>query len=98
MKFDASTFSFLLALSCAISGWVAWWIGRRQQIIQKAVKDAEQALNERRDFNHLVNNQREISKNIAYGFEDLEEQINAMANELREIKAYVIRRTVEKEN
>ncbi|MHC5598769.1 MAG: hypothetical protein ACYTXC_23000 [Nostoc sp.] len=90
MKFDASTFSFLLALSGAISGWVAWWIGRRQQIIQKAVKDAEQALNERRDFNHLVNNQLDISKNIAHGFEDLEDQIDAMSNELREIKAYLI--------
>ncbi len=90
MKFDAGTFSFLLALSGAISGWIAWWIGRRQQIIQKAVKDAEQALNERRDFNNLVNNQLDISKNIAHGFEDLEDQINALSNEVREIKAYLI--------
>ena len=90
MKFDASTFSFLLALSGAISGWVAWWINKRQQVIQKAVKDAEKALNEKRDFNHLVNNQIDISKNIAHGFHELEDQISAVSNELREIKAYLI--------
>lgn len=98
MKFDPAIFGFLLALIGSISGWVAWWINKRQQLIQKAVKDAEKALNEKRDFNHLVNNQLDISKNITHGFDELEDQINAIANELREIKAYLIRRTIEKEN
>ncbi|MEH1829538.1 MAG: hypothetical protein V7L22_30080 [Nostoc sp.] len=90
MKFDASTFSFLLALVGSTSGWVAWWINKRQQIIQKAVKDAEKALNEKRDFNHLVNNQLDISKNIAFGFDQLEHQLDDIDNELRELKAYLI--------
>jgi hypothetical protein len=97
MKIDISFGSFLLACIGAISGWVAWWINKRQQTIQKAVTAAEKALNDKRDFNHLLNNQIDISKNIAHGFDDIEDQINVIANELREIKAYLIRRAVEKE-
>ncbi|MEH2210818.1 hypothetical protein [Nostoc sp.] len=91
MKFDASLASFLLAFVGALSGWIAWWIGKRQQTIQKAVADAEKALNDKRNFDHLVRNQSEISKNIAYGFEDIENQITEQNNELREIKAWLIR-------
>ncbi len=60
---------------------------KRQQLVQKAVSEAEKSVNEKRDFDHLVRNRSEISKNIAYGLEDIEDQINAVANELREIKA-----------
>ncbi|MEH2368035.1 hypothetical protein [Nostoc sp.] len=91
MKFDASLASFLLAFIGALSGWIAWWIGKRQQTIQKAVADAEKALNDKRNFDHLVRNQAEISKNIAYGFQDIESQIEDQNNELREIKAWLIR-------
>ncbi|MEH2146069.1 hypothetical protein [Nostoc sp.] len=49
------------------------------------------AVNERRDFNHLVNNQRQISQNIAHGFEDIENQLRATNEKLQEIKAYLIR-------
>ncbi|MBN3957510.1 hypothetical protein [Nostoc sp. NMS8] len=98
MKFDASVSSFLLAFVGSLSGWIAWWVARRQQLVQKAVSEAEKSVNEKRDFDHLVRNQSEISKNIAYGFEDLEDRIDAIANELREIKAYLIRKVVDKEN
>ncbi|MEH2351940.1 hypothetical protein [Nostoc sp.] len=91
MKFDASLASFLLAFVGAFSGWIAWWIGKRHQTIQKAVADAEKALNDKRNFDHLVRNQAEISKNIAYGFQDIESQIEDQNNELREIKAWLIR-------
>ena len=91
MKFDVSLGSFLLACIGATSGWVAWWIGKRQQTIQKAVADAEKALNDKRNFDHLIRNQSEISKNIAYGFQDIENQIADQNNELREIKAWLIR-------
>ncbi|MEH2263699.1 MAG: hypothetical protein V7K59_12605 [Nostoc sp.] len=47
--------------------------------------------NDKRDFEHLLRNQSEISKNIAYGFKDIEEQIADQNNELREIKAWLIR-------
>ncbi|MEH2272415.1 MAG: hypothetical protein V7K68_29020 [Nostoc sp.] len=91
MKFDVSLGSLLVACIGMISGWVAWWIGRRQQLIQKAVLAAEKAVNEKRDFDHLIRNQSEISKNIAYGFKDIEEQMADQNNELREIKAWLIR-------
>jgi hypothetical protein len=91
MKIDVSLGGFLLACIGSISGWVAWWIGKRQQTIQKAVASAEKALNDKRDFEHLIRNQSEISKNIAYGFKDLEEQIAEQNDEIREIKAWLIR-------
>ncbi|MBN4004745.1 hypothetical protein [Nostoc sp. LPT] len=95
MKFDAGSASFLLALIGATSGWVAWWTNKlkfeRQQATQIAVAAAEKALNDERDFNHLIRHQLDISKNITLGFEDLEDQIQDMDNQLREIKAYLIR-------
>ncbi|MEH2193405.1 MAG: hypothetical protein V7K98_12310 [Nostoc sp.] len=91
MKFDPAMAGFLLALVGSLSGWVAWWNGKRQQTIQKAVTDAEKALNDKRNFDHLVRNQSEISKNIAYGFKDIDEQMADQNNELREIKAWLIR-------
>ncbi|MCC5620716.1 hypothetical protein [Nostoc sp. CHAB 5715] len=99
MKFDVGILSFLLAFIGATSGWVAWWFKKRQEIIQKAVALAEKELNDKRDFNHLVRNQEEISKNITYGFKDIENQMVQQNNEIREIKAYLIRnRNADKEN
>ncbi|MDZ8139622.1 MAG: hypothetical protein RM049_30760 [Nostoc sp. DedQUE04] len=95
MKFDASAASFLLAFIGALSGWIAWWHNKlkfeKQQATQIAVAAAEKALNDKRNFDHLVRNQAEISKNIAYGFQDIENQIADQNNELREIKAWLIR-------
>lgn len=102
MNFDPKLGSFLLALICAVSGWVVWWFNKikfekqqaaleRQQAIQEAKATAEKAVNEKRDFNHLISNQREISKNIAHGFEDIENQMRALNEKLQEIKAYLIR-------
>ena len=95
MKFDANLASFLLAFVGALSGWVAWWLNKikfeRQQATQIAVAAAEKALNEERDFNHLVRNQEQISTNIAFGFKDLESQFQEMNNKLLKIEAYLIR-------
>ncbi|MEH2243966.1 hypothetical protein [Nostoc sp.] len=102
MNFDPKLGSFILSFVCAVSGWVVWWLNKikfekqqvdlkNQQAIQKAEAAAEKAVNERRDFNHLVNNQREISKNIAYGFKDIETQIKDINEKLLRIEAYVIR-------
>jgi hypothetical protein len=78
-----------------LSGWVAWWINKlkfeRLSSTQQAVAAAEKALNEKRDFNHLVNNQIQISDGIALGFKDVEEMLNDLIKELLEIKAYLIR-------
>ena len=102
MNFDPKLGSFLLSFVCAVSGWVVWWLSKiksekqqadleRQQAIQKAEVAAEKAVNQRRDFNHLVNNQKQISQNVAYGFKDIETQLKDINEKLQEIKAYLIR-------
>lgn len=93
MNFNASVASFLLALVGAISGWVFYWSNKSEQTTKKTVADAERVLNEKRDFNHLLNNQIDISRGIATGFNDLEDQLREVDNEVREIKAYMIRNT-----
>ena len=91
MKFDVSLAGFLLAFVGTLSGWIVWWLNKRQQAIQKAVTAAEKALNDKRDFNHLINNQIQISGGIADGFKDLEKILDDLIRELLEIKAYLIR-------
>lgn len=91
MKFDTSLASFLLAFVGASSGWIAWWLNKRKQLVQRAVVAAEKALNEKRDFNHLINNQIQISVGITDGFKDLEKMLDDLMRELSEIKAYLIR-------
>lgn len=98
MKFDSSTGSLLLAFIGAFSGWIAWWSNKikfeRQQATQEAVRAAEKALNEERDFNHLKRNQEQISAGIAHGFDDIEGILQDLMRELLEIKAYLIRHPV----
>ncbi len=104
MKFDASVASFILGLVCASSGWVAWWVNKLQfdkyTSNQKAAADATKAYAAERDFNHLRNNQIQISDGIASGFKGLEQdvadgfkeignKVNELNQELIEIKAYM---------
>jgi nitrogen fixation-related uncharacterized protein len=91
MNFNPSAASFLLALFGAVSGWIFWWINKSDQHTKKKIQDAEKTLNEKRDFNHLVNNQHDISSGLATGFNELEHQIREVDNQVREIKAYMIR-------
>lgn len=102
MKFDSSFASFLLAFIGALSGWVAWWLNKykfekqqdaleRQQAIQQAKAAAEKAVNEERDFNHLRNNQIQISQGIATGFKDIEAGLDNLFKEVSEVKAWLIR-------
>lgn len=102
MNFDPKLGSFLLSFVCAVSGWVVWWLSKiksekqqayleRQQAIQEAKAAAEKAVNDKRDFNHLIGNQRQISQNIAHGFEEIENQMKQQNDKLQEIKAYLIR-------
>ncbi|MEH2009993.1 hypothetical protein [Nostoc sp.] len=102
MNFDPKVWGFFLSLFIAASGWVAAYLNKlksdkqqnaleRQQAIQKAEIAAEKAVNDKRDFNHLINNQVEICKNIAYGFKDIENQVREVNKEVQEVKAYLIR-------
>jgi uncharacterized protein HemX len=95
MIFDPAVASFVLGAVAAASGWVLWWITKIQndkfQAIQKSTEAATKEYAAQRDFEHLKNNQINISKGIATGFDDLEKQILDLHNELLEIKSYLIR-------
>ena len=113
MKFDLGLAGFLLTLILGLSGWVFRWSDKqkferqqasleRQQAITKAEAAAEKKVNEERDFNHLLGNQKQISQGIATGFKDIEEgmaagfkNIEEKISNLRElmlkVEAYLIR-------
>ena len=94
MKFDLSFAGFVLSLVVAASGWFFRYSDKqkfeRQQSTQKAVASAEKALNEERDFNHLRNNQIQISQGIATGFDEIERRLDHLREHVIEIKAYLI--------
>ncbi|MEH2448939.1 MAG: hypothetical protein V7K18_25085 [Nostoc sp.] len=102
MKFDPSLANFTLALVVAASGWFFRWNDKRkfekqeasferQQAITKAEAAAEKKVNEERDFNHLLNNQRQISQGITTGFDEIEERIEHLRELMLKIEAYLIR-------
>ncbi|MDF5736805.1 MULTISPECIES: hypothetical protein [unclassified Nostoc] len=113
MKFDLGFAGFALSLIVAASGWFFRWSDKqkfekqqsnleRQQAIQQAAAATEKRVNEERDFNHLRNNQIQISSGIASGFKDIEHQLdnihqeqihklNDIYQEQIEMKAYLIR-------
>ncbi|WP_375502936.1 hypothetical protein [uncultured Nostoc sp.] len=102
MKFDLNFAGFVLSLVVAASGWFFRWSDKqkfekqqgafeRQQATQEAVRLAEKALNEERDFNHLKNNQKDISNGVALGFNEMDRRFDDVDRELLEIKAWLIR-------
>lgn len=95
MKFDLTLASFIFGAIATASGWVLWWITKIQNdkfnAIQKSTEAATKEYAAQRDFEHLKNNQINISKGIAEGFDDLERELLLLHNELLEIKAYLIR-------
>lgn len=95
MKFDVTLASFIFGAIATASGWVLWWITKIQNdkfsAIQKSTEAATKEYAAQRDFEHLKNNQINISKGIADGFDELEEKIDDLQREILEIKAYLIR-------
>lgn len=95
MKFDLTLASFILGAIATASGWVLWWVTKIQNDKFNAIKESTNAATKeyaaQRDFEHLKNNQINISKGIAEGFEDIERELLTLHNELLEIKAYLIR-------
>lgn len=113
MKFDLSLAGFVLSLVLAVSGWFFRWSDKhkfekqqasleRQEAIRQAEAAAVKIANEERDFNHLRNNQIQISQGIATGFKDIEaslvdgfkdteSNIDELKGLLIEIKSWLIR-------
>ena len=48
----------------------------------------------RRDFNHLRNNQQQMTDAILRGFEDIEDKLDRLKGETLEIKAYLINKNI----
>ncbi|MEH1933874.1 MAG: hypothetical protein V7L14_09110 [Nostoc sp.] len=103
MKIDISLAGFVLSFIVAASGWFFRWKDKqkfekqqssleRQQAIQQAAAAAEKTVNEERDFNHLRNNQLQISQGIATGFDENERKLDHLRELVIEIKAYLIQR------
>ena len=114
MKFDLNLAGFILSLVVAASGWFFRWNDKqkferqqnafeRQQAITQAEAAAIKITNEERDFNHLRNNQIQISQGIASGFKDIESSLvtgfkdtKSSTDELKglsnEIKSWLIRK------
>ncbi|MBW4568040.1 MAG: hypothetical protein KME31_08455 [Tolypothrix carrinoi HA7290-LM1] len=91
--FDAQTLialgAFLLALFTNIFGVVVWYV------IWYANSEKKKYAAER-DFNHLKNNQKDISSGIAEiakdfdkRFDDLDKRLNSFDQDLLEIKTYL---------
>ena len=102
MKFDLGLAGFALSLIVAASGWFFRWSDKRkferqqaslerQQAITQVEAAAEKKVNEVRDFNHLLGNQKQISQGIATGFNDIEEKIDNLRELMLKIEAYLIR-------
>ncbi|MEH2243540.1 hypothetical protein [Nostoc sp.] len=102
MKFDLSLAGFTLSFIVAVSGWLFRWSDKqkferqqasleKQQAIAKAEAAAEKKVNEARDFNHLLNNQRQISEGIITGFDDVEEKIDHLRELILRVESYLIR-------
>ncbi|MEH2287341.1 hypothetical protein [Nostoc sp.] len=95
MKFDPSLASFILAFIGVLSGWVAWWFTKlkldQEKDIHRSVLLATEDVNEKRDFNHLLNNYKQMSEAMTFGFNELEEMVRENRLELGEIKSYLIR-------
>ncbi|BCL34251.1 hypothetical protein [Nostoc sp. MS1] len=68
----------------ALGGNITWAI----IMIANAQKKAYAA---ERDFNHLKNNQKDISDGIAMGFDEIERRFDYVDKELIELKSWLIR-------
>ncbi|MEH2305418.1 hypothetical protein [Nostoc sp.] len=94
MKFDATVASLLLALVCAVSGWVVWWVNRlqfdKELSNHKAAETAKKEYAAQRDFEHLKGNLKQMSDGIVDGFDEMENRFDGIDKELLRIEAYLI--------
>ncbi|MDZ8227536.1 hypothetical protein [Nostoc sp. ChiVER01] len=73
----------IITFILALGGHVTWGI----VFFANSIKRKYAA---ERDFNHLKNNQKQITDNIAFGFREIDERFDRTDRDLLEIKAYLI--------
>ncbi|BBD66329.1 hypothetical protein NIES4072_64020 [Nostoc commune NIES-4072] len=73
----------IITFVLALGGHVTWGI----VFFTNSIKRRYAA---ERDFNHLKNNQKQITDNIAFGFREIDERFDRTDRDLLEIKAYLI--------
>jgi hypothetical protein len=81
---DLNTLLSVAGFALALGGNITWafvMFGNSQ----KKAYAAE------RDFNHLKNNQKDISDGIGMGFDEMDRRFDAVDRELLEMKAWLIR-------
>ena len=78
------------ALLLALGGNIAW-------ALVTYVNSEKKKYAAERDFNHLRNNQKSISDGIAHGFDEIEHKLDALSQQMYEVKAWLIRGSKEKE-
>lgn len=73
----------LITFALAVGGNITWAL----LFFANSIKRKYAA---ERDFNHLKNNQKQISDNIAIGLKDQDERFDRIDSELKELKTYII--------
>ncbi|MEH2467520.1 hypothetical protein [Nostoc sp.] len=85
MDFDfIKTAGLIVTIVGLVVGWFLLWLTKREKAIEKSIND-------KRDFNHLLGNQKQISEGISTGFDDIEEQIKHLRELMLRIESYLIR-------
>ncbi|MDZ8056599.1 MAG: hypothetical protein RMX63_34850 [Aulosira sp. ZfuCHP01] len=74
----------LIALLLAIGGNVIW-------LFVTYGNSEKRKLSAERDFNHLRNNQQNISDGIAHGFDEIEDKLAVIDRNLIEVKIWIMR-------
>ncbi|BAY08621.1 hypothetical protein [Calothrix sp. NIES-2098] len=74
----------LIALLLAIGGNVIW-------LFVTYGNSEKRKLSAERDFNHLRNNQQNISDGIAHGFDEIEGKLEVIDRNLLEVKIWIMR-------
>ena len=73
----------IITFALALGGHVTWAV----VFFANSIKRRYAA---ERDFNHLKNNQKQITDNIAFGFKEIDDRFDRIDRDLLEIKAYLI--------
>jgi hypothetical protein len=81
---NIQNFITLAAFILALGGNITW-------LIVTYGNSEKRKLAAERDFNHLRNNQQNISDGIAHGFDDIESKLNTISRDLLEIKIWIMR-------